>query len=385
MVQIANVRLEAATDGQRLSADIDGMELWWLFPDNIAVDRRAEPFLGVALLRAMSRHEDIEVDPAAPISEDYRKSFDAVQRAFKQWNPGFRIADVDATLAERAPLNEGVLCSFSSGVDSLHSFINHQARITHLLTLGGVDYVTGPRTDFAEVHAKTTSFAAENGKTPVVVDTNVREVCDAYGIRWNYAHGAILCSLAVSLGFPRYIIPGTYNYRDLKPWGSHPLIDPLWSTRTTEVVHDAIDALRTDKTANIARYPAMLRHLQVCKHSQVRNCGTCPKCVRTALTLYVLGVKDTPVPCPDPVRHIPDFVMNHDLHAAFLWDVMQMARERGVADVEAACRKRIRRYKLERSARGLAKNLLGDGLADRLRKRTWNERSILLRDPNEFE
>lgn len=384
MVQIANVRLEPAEGGQRLSGELDGKPLWWLFPAGIAVDRRAEPFLGVALLRAMSRHEDIVVDPAAPVSEDYRKSFEAVQRAFKQWNPGFRIAKIDASLAD-GTRHDGVLCSFSSGVDSLHSFIEHADEITHLLTLGGVDYVTGPRTDFVEVHAKTTDFATQTGKVPVVVDTNVREVCDAYGIRWNYAHGAILCSLAVSLGFRRYIIPGTYNYRDLKPWGSHPLIDPLWSTRSTEVVHDAIDALRTDKTANIARHPAMLRHLQVCKHSQVRNCGDCPKCVRTALTLYVLGIGESPVPCPDPVKHIPGFVMNHDLHAAFLWDVMQMAREHGVTEVEEACRKRIRRYKLERSARGFMKNLLGDRLADRLRKRTWDERSILLRDPNEFD
>ena len=361
------------------------MELWWLFPDSIAVDARAEPFLGVVLLRAMSRHEDISVDPTAPMSADYAKSFGAVQRAFKQWNPGFRIAGIDGTIAERGLLNDGVICSFSSGVDSLHSFIEHRDEITHLLTLGGIDYVTGPRTDIAEVDAKTTRFAAETGKVPVVIDTNVREVCDAYGIRWNYAHGAILCSLVVALGFRRYIIPGSYSYRDLKPWGSHPLIDSLWSTSTTEVVHDALDALRTDKTANIARHPDMLKHLQVCKHSQVRNCGDCPKCIRTALTLQVLGVGESPVPCADPVRHIPGFVMNHDLHAAFLWDVLQMARQRGAAEVEAACRKRIRRYKLERSARSLVKNLVGPRLADRLRKRSWDDRSILLRDPNEFE
>lgn len=384
MVAINNVRLEKLADGSRLVGEVAGQELWFRSYGGTRLAVRGEPFFGVALLLAMSRHEPIILDPAAPVSADFLRAMDKVQRAYKQWNPGFAIAKIDAAIEPMPALNDGVLCSFSGGVDSLHSYLHNEDEITHLLTIGGYDFVSGPKTDFLETLAKITRFADQFGKTLVAIDTNTREVCDALRLKWAYAQGPILCSLAVGLGFGKYIIPASHSYRDLKPWGTHPLTDPLWSTARTPVVHDGLDAYRTQKVAEIAARPDLMAHLQVCWHSQVTNCGNCSKCVRTALVLKLLGHDDFPIPCPDPLSRVDSFNAKNEFGASHLWDTMQLARDRGAVDIERALRAKLRKYVVRRNAAGIAKALFSDKLLDRFRKRTWDERSVLLLDPSDF-
>jgi hypothetical protein len=79
------------------------------------------------------------------------------------------------------------------------------------------------------------------------------------------------------------------------PWGSHPLVDPLWSTGTVEIVHDGCEATRSDKAARIATSETALRHLRVCWGYReaydrgIYNCGHCAKCLRTQVDLYLAG------------------------------------------------------------------------------------------------
>ena len=39
------------------------------------------------------------------------------------------------------------------------------------------------------------------------------------------------------------------TYAHLGPLGSHPLLDPLWSSEDVELVHDGCEATRLDKLA----------------------------------------------------------------------------------------------------------------------------------------
>jgi hypothetical protein len=385
VVAITDVRLETSGNSKRLVGRVAGHELWYEVYGDTPVEQRGEPFFGIALLLAMSRHEAITVDPGAPVSSDFLRSLWAVQRVFRQWNPGFAVVDVDATIADLPRLNDGALCSFSGGVDSMHTFLEHESEITHLLTIGGYDYVTGPKTDFDAVRAKIGAFARQFGKTLVAVDTNTRAVCDALKMKWTYAQGPILCALAVGLGFDTYIMPANHSYRDLKPWGSHPIVDPLWSTARTQVRHLGCDAYRTEKTAHIAAHPEALRYLQVCWHSQAENCGHCSKCVRTALVLQLLGVKDYPIPCDDPLSRVDSFEARNDFSASSVWDTMRLARERGARDVEQALKKTLRRYIVRRSAASVANAVLSPKLLDLVRKRNWTDRSVLLTDPSDFK
>ena len=60
-----------------------------------------------------------------------------------------------------------------------------------------------------------------------------------------YYHGAGLAAIGLSLAaaFRRILIPSTHTFRHLFAWGSHSLLDPLWSTERTEIVLENIDGL----------------------------------------------------------------------------------------------------------------------------------------------
>jgi hypothetical protein len=112
---------------------------------------------------------------------------------------------------------------------------------------------------------------------------------------WGEYCGAGLASAALSLsgGFGEVLVPSTDAYADALPWGSHPLVDELWSTERTTVLPDGAEATRAAKLERlVAHDPLARRHLRVCLVNAGGdfNCGRCSKCVRTRLTLYALGV-----------------------------------------------------------------------------------------------
>ena len=89
-------------------------------------------------------------------------------------------------------------------------------------------------------------------------------------------------------------IPATYSYHML-PCGSHPLLDPLWSTESIQFVHDGFDATRVAKAKLVSTYDQALKSLRVCWDNPCDgacNCGVCEKCIRTMINLYVSGSLD---------------------------------------------------------------------------------------------
>jgi hypothetical protein len=88
------------------------------------------------------------------------------------------------------------------------------------------------------------------------------------------------------------LIASSYAYAQLHPWGSHPLLDPLWSTEAVEFTHDGCEAMRSEKVKAIARSGLALSTLRVCWANEQGeyNCGRCEKCLRTMLALHVAGV-----------------------------------------------------------------------------------------------
>jgi hypothetical protein len=72
-------------------------------------------------------------------------------------------------------------------------------------------------------------------------------------------------------------------------WGTHPGLDPLWSTETLEFVHDSALRGRLPKIALVATNPVARRTLRVCWHNpdDAYNCGRCEKCLRTMAGLVL--------------------------------------------------------------------------------------------------
>ena len=108
-------------------------------------------------------------------------------------------------------------------------------------------------------------------------------------------HGAGLAAVAYALApvHRKVIIASSYASADLHPWGSPPLLDPLWSTESLEIVHDGGET-RLEKLRGLAGHPEGLALLRVCwENADENNCGRCEKCLRTMLELRALGVEFT--------------------------------------------------------------------------------------------
>jgi hypothetical protein len=75
-----------------------------------------------------------------------------------------------------------------------------------------------------------------------------------------------------------------------RPRGSHPALDPLWSTNRTRIVHVGADRERSEKVRRIARDQWALDRLKVCWQADTpRNCGRCSKCLVTMTLLHAAG------------------------------------------------------------------------------------------------
>jgi hypothetical protein len=122
---------------------------------------------------------------------------------------------------------------------------------------------------------------------------------------WGLFHGGAVIGSALALGggVRRFYVPASHTEGRLIPWGSGPRIDPLLSTGTLEVVHDGVQATRLIKTAAIGGWPPTFGRLRVCVSSDpaLPNCCRCEKCVRTMMTLDLLGFLDRQTSFPRPL------------------------------------------------------------------------------------
>jgi hypothetical protein len=191
---------------------------------------------------------------------------------------------------------------FSGGVDSFYTALQNDAEIEALVHVHGFDVrlqSTGLRTRMSR---SINAAADELGCELIEVEANLRDTSDHYLTTWFY-HGAFLASVAHALTgrFLRALIPASLSYGELPPLGSHPFLDPLWSSETTQIVCDGIIP-RGKKLKAISHSNAAMSHLRVCWEEDTEyNCGRCPKCARTAALLYASGALERCRTLPDRV------------------------------------------------------------------------------------
>jgi hypothetical protein len=75
------------------------------------------------------------------------------------------------------------------------------------------------------------------------------------------------------------------------PFGSSPVVDPLYSSERIEICHDLLVLTRTGKVACLAdQRPDLLPYLRVCfAGDHIENCGRCGKCLLTMASLVAAG------------------------------------------------------------------------------------------------
>jgi len=248
--------------------------------------------LPLALLPAMAQGYNLNANGNVS-----RRLYDAsrqIQDIYRAWNPSLQSVWFEGAIPVEMPPQGGrrVATFFSGGVDSFYTLLTHQDEITDLVFVHGFDISldNGPLRQSSSASLQT--VAQEFGKNLIEIETNLRDFLDPL-VKWAIAHGSALATIGhlMAGSFGKIHIPATHTYSDLFPWGSHPLLDPLWSTETLEFVHTGCEATRVEKISRVAESDLALRSLRVCMKNphDIYNCGRCEKCLRTMISLHAIG------------------------------------------------------------------------------------------------
>jgi len=229
------------------------------------------------------------------VSRQLLNSTSKIMDIYCAWDSSFHRIDIeDAIPVEKdKPTENRVGLFFSGGVDSFYTLLRNRDEITDLIFVHGFDL----RLDEIGLREQTAQMVrnvgANLGKNVIEIETNLREFLDRF-VNWtSLGFGPALASLGHLLApfFKRLLISTPYTYADIEPNGSHPLLDPLWSSDSLEFVHWGLEASRVDKVEFISGFDQVLESLRVCpvKTGGAYNCGECVKCLRTMMNLYVVG------------------------------------------------------------------------------------------------
>ena len=211
----------------------------------------------------------------------------------QNWGAKYQRVPVDVDVrSKRAEPASGVASFFSGGVDSFYTLLKNSDKVTHLIFVHGFDITLANRSLRAQASRAAHEVANELGKDLIEVETNLRSFSDSL-VNWDHYHGSALASIGLLFQhlFREVLIPSSATYADLYALGSHPLLDPLWSTDLTRFVHDGCEATRVDKSAYISNSETAMRWLRVCwaNPSSAYNCGRCEKCRWTMMNLDAAG------------------------------------------------------------------------------------------------
>ena len=290
-------------------------------------DEYADAYLLLVLQWAMKSRQDIKVK--APVSPKLLFNINnTIQPLFEKMLVGSKEVRIDAqTSTEPHFEGKGVGCCCSLGVDSFSTFLRHSGeevpeeyRVTHLTLFnsGQLGFVNMESTEesFRSAIQNLQPFVEDVGLPLVAIDTNLSEfyIDTEIKITNNDIDRTISCALALQKLFGKYLFSSSYSVEhfiitDDDEAHIEAVFTPLLGTESMEVVLSDPVMTRVEKTRYIARFPITMKYLDVCwavqmsngvvfqeqgamlvKNKKKKNCGRCRKCLRTMLTLDLLGL-----------------------------------------------------------------------------------------------
>jgi hypothetical protein len=266
-------------------------------------------------------------------------------------------AEVRSGPAERA---SGVACLFSGGGTPSIRCSSTARRSPHIIVVHGFDIGLEDRELRVQASRMAREVARELGKSLIEVETNLRSFSDAL-VGWEKYHGAAMASVALLFQhrFRKVLIASSHTYSRMQQWGSHMLLDPLWSTELTEIEHDGSAARRVDKAAYISEYELPMEWLRVCFENpgSAYNCGRCGKCLVPRVTLRAVGALERRKTLPSEwdLEEVADMdLMNNESRRGVVRQLLKVLERLGT---EGAERQRLQQLslaqkKLERTAPG---------------------------------
>ncbi len=282
--------------------DLDGASTRLRFPVRVGAEDRsvrldvpisgatpsASALVPPALLVAM--RESVPLVVEGTVSARLAASLPRVQSILHAWDREFSVVPVElAEIADEGSPSGSTSAFFTAGVDSFTTAIERSGSLDRLAYVRGFEEF--PNEEVASLIFADVERSAEALGTPLaVVDTDLRRLVDP-SLRWFWAHGACLASAAIALDAGRVFVASTTSYANILPNGTHPLLDPLWSTERVELIHDGAGMTRVEKLARIGHHPVVQEGLRSCYEFRTLdlNCQRCGKCLHTMVGLEVVG------------------------------------------------------------------------------------------------
>ena len=331
-------------DGAIVTAPInlDGLtHTVWYQADLGNQEPRIEPFVPIAILSGMRTRRRVVAE--MPASARLLRQLPRIQQIFHGWAPDLGVVPVEAASRGGSERSDGggVASLFSGGVDSFYTALKHRGELDALVFVHGFS----GRLEDPGLRKKASlgahSAARRLGLALLEVETNAKDFVSAH-VPWHQYHGALLAGVALFLSpsFRKVYVPGSLSYDSSFPYGSHPSVDPLWSTEEMELIYDGYESNRFEKVAFIAKDERPRAFLRVCGNLADRNynCGWCEKCLRTMVALEIVGVlASCPTFPPLDLRRVaalnPSSPQTWDLWEQNLRAAEQLGCDRTLVDV----------------------------------------------------
>jgi len=210
----------------------------------------------------------------------------------------------------RGPL---VATGFSAGIDSFATLARYRFAPVHpslaISALAVFDVgAFGKRSEphFSRAVARAEAFAAAHGLRSIAVATNFDQVYRAPavgrpGFEKTSTFRNAAAALALSKGIGRYDVSSSFSPAEIGVRPTYnsayldPILLPLLSTESLELVSSCAGLTRIEKTRLVASLDAAGPLLDVCTRVWERgdgrplNCSHCGKCLRTLFTLEAIG------------------------------------------------------------------------------------------------
>ncbi len=319
-------------------------------------------FLTACALPAM-RHGERRISLEGPVCPRLVEGLSEVVRIFRAWfGPPRADIRVEPARGFRAPFPRPRARSglfLTGGVDSLHLLRRNRVdyprshpesfqtaiAVFGLFLPGRVS--TASLEHYSSTLAALADVAADADLELMPIATNARQLDPDLTFLAREFIGAILSSSAhpFSGALSSISLASGRNVRLLVPVGTHPLIDPRFSTSALEVRHVGIQFKRIDRLREICRWNTAVRNLVVCLQAPPPklNCGRCEKCLRTMTALEAFGrlrdarqfpFSEVSAAMIEPIPVTP--------HVADYWfDLLELLRQADRGDLAAVIRRKL--------------------------------------------
>lgn len=249
----------------------------------------------------------------AEICPILQEGLETVMAVMKEWTKG-KYKPLNMETKTRAAVNNSnhrrrAGLFLSGGMDSLAALrINKKTYpeqhpgsvknclLVHGFDIGGVIERGMKYHVFDRAKKALLEVAKDADVTLIPVYTNIRHLCDERELWLDRFFGAVLAAVAhaFSTKLNLVYIASSYDIPNLTPCGSHPLLDPAYSSYDLRIIHRDLALSRLEKLRIVADWDVAFQNFRVCLANvpDRLNCGKCEKCIRTMAELVAIGALD---------------------------------------------------------------------------------------------